>query len=119
MKNEPIEIKTKIVGVTHMDPVNKVNRQEIIHKMVKAGQKLELRLEPDNAYDPDAVAVWLRRKVLLSTSEYHLGYLGRDVASDVSVLIKQGRRITTTVLDVSGGSEGKVTHGVNIVIRAQ
>lgn len=42
MRSEPIEIKTKIVGVTYDDPTNKINRQEVIPKMVKAGQRLEL-----------------------------------------------------------------------------
>lgn len=115
---EKIEIKTKIVGVTFDDPANpSLNRQEIIRKLVKAGQKLDLRPEPDNPVDTEAVAVWLRKRVLLATVEYHLGYLNGRVAHDVGVLFKQGRRPTCTVLDVTGGKGGKVAYGVNVVIR--
>lgn len=118
MKSEPIEIRTKLRGVTHDDLASGVNRQEIIHKLMRPGQRLELRPEPDNAVDPGAVGVWLRKRVLLATAEYHVGYLSHELARDVRVLIAQGRRVTCTVLDITGGSTGKVARGVNVVIRA-
>jgi len=109
------EIKTKIAGVTFDDPTNKgLNRQETIKQMVKAGQRLELRREPDNPHSSDAVAVWLRRRMVVSLW-YHLGYLPGDVARDVARLMDDGAKPDARVLQVTGG--GSRSYGVNIVIR--
>jgi hypothetical protein len=116
MKTEPIEIKTKLRGVTH-ERAGQPHPQEIIRTMLKPGTRLELRPEPDNPVDPGAVAVWYRRKALFSSSEYHLGYLGRDLARDIAILWAQGRRLTCTVLEVTGGRSDAVSLGVNVVIR--
>jgi hypothetical protein len=110
------EIKTKIAGVTYDDPANKgLNRQETIRRMVKAGQRLELRREPDNPHDGNAVAVWLQRRVVLMRMSYHLGYLPGDVARDVARAMDGGAEPDVRVLQVTGG--GSRSLGVNIVIR--
>lgn len=110
------EIKTKIKGVTFDDPTNKgLNRQETIRQMVKAGQKLELRREPENPHSSDAVAVWLRKRVLLVKVGYHLGYLPGEVARDVARAMDEGAKPDVRVLQVTGG--GSKSLGVNVVIR--
>lgn len=112
-----IEINTKISGVTHEDPHNGVNRQLIIEKMVEPGLALELRPEPDNPYDPNAVAVWFHRRVLLAGKDWHLGYLNPSRAKQVLMLLAEGKKLTATVTEVTGGTKEKPDRGVNIVIR--
>lgn len=114
---------TKVAGVSHENP-DGTSRQEIIHKYVRKGQVLELRREPDNEFDKNAVAVWVTAQVkmpkkLFRPQEYEavqcqIGYLGEHVARDASGYLARGNPIRVTVKQVSGG--GAETYGVNIKV---
>lgn len=109
------EIHTKIRGVTFDDPVSGMHRQAIIKSFVRPGTELELRPDPNNPVDPAAVGVWLVRKVMLvSSKEYHLGYLTHELASEMRFKMARGTRVKVTVSNVTGGKDKTV--GVNILL---
>lgn len=109
------EIHTKIRGVTFDDPVSGMHRQAIIKAFVRPGTELELRPDPTNPVDPSAVGVWLVRKVMLvSSKQYHLGYLTHELATEMRSKMAKGVHIKVTVLNVTGGKDKTV--GVNILL---
>lgn len=108
------EIKTKVSGVTFE------HRQAAIKAHGKKGRTLVLVAEPDNPADPAAVAVYLERPRLLGKNQhYHVGYLNGRLAADVQKAWKNGKTVTATVLQITGGSKEKPTMGVNVLIRIE
>lgn len=103
---------TKIAGVTNVDPISGLNRQDIIAKRLHPGQKLQLIPEPDNPVDSGAVAV----HATLSGQTYHLGYLNRKRSQQIKTFIDAGQPVTAIVKEITGGSAEKPTYGVNITI---
>jgi len=61
-----------IVGVTFRNKDGSL-RQEIIQDEVKENDLLTMRREPDNEYDPNAIAIF-------SSSGNQVGYIPRDLA---------------------------------------
>lgn len=53
----------------------------VFHKL-RTGQKLQLKAEPDNKYDPQAVAVYFK--------EYKLGYVPRNANYSISKFLEAG-----------------------------
>lgn len=102
------EIRTKVFGVTHG------NRQDVIKKRVKAGMRLSLVAEPDNPVDPLAIAVYVPAGTFKGAAQ--IGYLSQKLAKDVTQLLADGARLNATVLNVTGGEDGKETRGVNILV---
>ena len=66
-------IDTKTAGVSKENE-DGTSRQYIIRNHVAEGDKLKLKREPDNQYDPNAIQV-------LTESELMIGYLPRNIAS--------------------------------------
>lgn len=85
--------RTKIVGVTYDDC------QQFISELFP-GDDLELRREPDNPSDPNAIAVY---------NEYgdHLGYLKADLARDLAPMLDGMPRckLCGSVIGVTGGKD--------------
>src|SRR5665213_2243761 len=90
---------TKIVGVTFE------GRQDIVGG-VREGAELELRRDPDNAYDPNAIGVWF--------GALQLGFLKREIALRVAPNIDAGERYTAAVTAVTGGGTRSV--GINVYV---
>jgi hypothetical protein len=67
---------TKVAGVSKRNP-DKTSRQKIIKDYVARGHSLDLKREPDNPYDKNAVGVWW-------TDHYQIGYLSSEVAEEIS-----------------------------------
>lgn len=113
-----VEIKTKVVGVNYNDPKSGKSRQEIIKQHIRPGTDLVAKLEPDNAHDPNAIAIYFEKKGLLfGKTQYHLGYLSEELAAELAPLLRKGTVLKIDVLAVSGGTKEKPSRGVNIVIR--
>jgi len=112
-----MEIKTKISGVTHDDPVTGINRQKLIKDHIKPGVKLTPKAEPDNPYDPGAVGLWCRVRIRLMPKDVHIGYIGKTHSAYVAEKLREGKDVTVTVLDVTGGSKDKPSFGVYVVIK--
>jgi single-stranded-DNA-specific exonuclease len=94
------EFFTKVVGVTFE------GRQAIVGGL-REGDVLELIREPENPYDPCAIAVRF--------GALGLGYLRRDIAQHLAPEIDAGRRYTVKIASLTGG--GARSLGVNIVLR--
>jgi single-stranded-DNA-specific exonuclease len=88
---------TKIVGVTFE------GRQDSIAGM-QPGHELELVRQPENAFDPNAIAVHYGR--------LQLGFLKKAIAARVAPNIDAGERYRAEVKHVTGGGTRSV--GVNI-----
>src|ERR1039458_5025224 len=88
---------TKIVGVTFE------GRQDLIAGL-QPGQELELVRQPDNAFDPNAVAVHFGR--------LQLGFVRKPIAARIAPNIDAGERYRAEVRHVTGGGTRSV--GVNI-----
>jgi hypothetical protein len=86
-------------------------RQDAASALV-VGQMLYLVSEPENPFDPNALAIYAdveRTK--------QLGYVMKDLARDLSAQGKLGWKYECVVSDLTGGP--KQTRGVNIKIIAR
>lgn len=97
----PETIRSKIRGVS------KGNRQEYIQS-VFPGDQLDLRREPDNLYDENAIKVFAG-----DYSDDDLGYLSKDLAERLAPILDSYKQLVMAeVIDITG--EYKRTQGVNI-----
>ncbi len=61
-------------------------------ELIKTGDTLELRLQPDNQFDENAVMVmWHDNK---------LGYIPKNLATEVSQKIRSGRQLQATIIEI-------------------
>ena len=88
---------TKVVGVTFE------GRQDLAAGL-EAGAALALIRDPANAYDPNAVGVWL--------GGLQIGFVKRAIAARIAPNIDAGERYSAEVRHVTGGGTRSV--GVNI-----
>ncbi len=98
---EASDFFTKIVGVSFE------RRQEKLVGL-EVGESLELVREPDNAHDPNAIAV--------RYGPIQLGYLRKEIAKRLSPNIDGGERYAAVVGSITGGGADKHV-GVNIHVR--
>ena len=75
---------------------------------LRAGQELEYRRDRYNPYDSNAVGLY-------DAYGNQIGFLSKDVASQVAPKMDAGKRYRITVSQVTGG--GSWTYGVNIHIQ--
>jgi hypothetical protein len=93
---------TKIVGTTFE------GRQDVIASL-KGDETIRLRREPDNQYDPNAVAVDVKLKDWTP-----IGYISKD-NSDISTLLDKGKKVEITLSSITGG--GDKNFGINIEVK--
>lgn len=110
---ERIEIRSKIAGVTHEEPHTGIPRQKIIKRHLRPGTKLTAIPEPDNPYGDNAIGLWVRVK----RKRYHLGYFTSRISEHMADVIAAGAQLDITVKEITGGTRGKDTRGVNIYVR--
>ena len=91
-------IRTKIRGVSHYQKAC---------GMVVGGQPLELKRDPNNAYDSNAISVLTRHGDLL-------GHVSAKLAADLANFMDTGGDVTAVVTETTGGTREKPTLGVNI-----
>jgi len=96
------QFHTKIVGVSFE------GRQDVIAGL-RAGEVLELRRQPDNPHDRNAIAVHY--------GNLQLGYLKKGIAVHVAPLIDGGARYRARVASLTGGQEKH--RGVNIFVERE
>ena len=90
---------TKIVGVSFE------GRQNMVAGL-KPGQELELRRQPDNPVDPNAVAAWF--------GTFHIGFLRKEIARHVAPVMDSGVMYRARIEHVTGG--GNKNYGINVVV---
>ena len=93
---------TKLAGVTFE------GRQDVAAGLV-AGAALELRRQPKNPYDRNAIAAFY--------GELQIGFLNREMAAELAPLVDdEGRRYTASVTEVTGGKNGR-SYGINVRVQ--
>lgn len=92
---------TKLAGVTFE------GRQEIVGR-VDAGMPLRLERQPDNPFDPNAIALFEPRGE-------QIGFLNRRLAGALAPALDAGVVYDVVVTEVTGGEEGR-SLGVNVLV---
>ena len=107
---------SKLAGVTFCNASNGELRQRIIRDLSRQGMLengtclIPLR-EPNNPYDPNAVAV-------CALDGRQLGYLRKEDAAQVAEAMDSGGNCQIMVNGVTGGDAENV-YGVNIIIQIE
>ena len=107
--NSPYEsIPSKVKGVSHTNADGR-SRQQIIREKCRPGMDLVLRREPNNAYDPDAIAVFCDGE--------QVGYVTAEIADTFAEDLDAGAiEMRAVVSEVTGGTAEKTTLGLNIYV---
>ena len=106
--------ETRLAGVTYRNEgANTENRQQIIRDLLgkgllRPGQELELRPEPSNRADPQAVAVY-------APDGRQLGFLPKDKAHEIFAKLSASGGYSCIVTGVNGGGIG-ISYGVSVRI---
>lgn len=95
-----IEYYTKVSGVTYGE------RQSYIASL-RVGDQLSMRRERQNQYDQNAIALY-------DSSDRHLGYVPKDLASKLAPIMDLGERLEAVVMSITGGNG--YSYGLNIKI---
>ena len=82
-------------------------RQDFIKNLVE-GAKVNLIREPENTFDPFAIAVYV--------DTLKIGYLKKELAHHLSKSLDEGIEYTGRVSQVTGGQNEK-NYGVNLFIK--
>ena len=90
---------TKVAGISFED------RQTILND-IAPGDAVTLRLEPDNAYDPNAVAVYFQERLL--------GYLKSGLARHLACSIRSGTSYSAYAQQITGRQHEK--KGLNLCV---
>jgi hypothetical protein len=107
---------SRVAGVSFRN-ADGSSRQGYIRDFCRPGMEIILRREPHNRYDSNAVAVWVKRSVLIIfTSEIQIGYLNAQVAEEIAEYIDDGGMVVGQITEVTGGTRDKRTFGVNILL---
>jgi hypothetical protein len=110
-------IRSKAVGVTFDNP-DGTSRQAIIKRFCDAGMDLEIRPEPDNPHDENALGVWVRKGGHFGSRALQIGYVRSELADELRKTLEQGCEVSARILEVTGGGRGK-NFGVNIELRVE
>jgi len=100
-----VNYHSKIVGTTFE------NRQDILAHL-EGDESLRVRREPENQYDPRAVAV----EVDIKGKWYPVGYIAKDKNKDIAEALDAGRDVEIKISEVTGGDKGK-NLGMNICLK--
>lgn len=100
-----VNYHSKIVGTTFE------NRQDILAHL-EGNESLRARREPENQYDPRAVAV----DADIKGKWYPVGYIAKDKNKDIAEALDAGREVEVKLSEVTGGDKGK-NLGMNICLK--
>lgn len=100
-----VNYHSKIVGTTFE------NRQDILAHL-EGRESLRVRREPENRYDPRAVAV----DVDIKGKWYPVGYIAKDKNKDIAEALDAGREVEIKISEITGGDKGK-NLGMNICLK--
>ena len=100
-----VNYHSKIVGTTFE------NRQDILAHL-EGDESLRVRREPENQYDPRAVAV----DVDIKGKWYPVGYIAKDKNKDIAEALDAGREVEIKISEITGGDKGK-NLGMNICLK--
>ncbi len=92
---------TKLAGVSFE------GRQDVVARL-ETGSTLRVVRQPDNAFDPNAIA-------LLDPTGAQVGFFNRRLAAALAPVVDGGVAFEVTVTEVTGG-EGESSRGVNVLV---
>jgi len=101
----------KIVGVSFENEEYGINRQEVISKL-SGSEKIYLKRESNNRFDPNAVAVVLKKE----PKDFRLGYLKAELAAIISEMWGDYKFIARIKEIKMGDLEEGIPWGVRIEI---
>ena len=105
------EIFTKIVGVSFQNG-NGSDRQAALASLLSETLPLTLTMkpEPDNQYDPYAIAI-------LTPSGVQLGYIRKNLSFSIAKMIEYGYHVKVELLTLTGTEDFSHHYGANIRIQ--
>lgn len=106
---------SKVSGVEFENP-DQSSRQQLIKAHCKPGMSLVLIREPKNQYDKNAVAAWIVVPGSNPPQLVQVGYLTKNVVSDLASHLDRGGAAWAFINHLTGGTENTPTLGVNIKI---
>ena len=92
---------TKVVGITF-------EGRQAVAEGICEGDELLLERQPDNAFDPNAIA-------LIAPDGSQVGFLRRQIAAALAPRIDDGVEYEACVLQVTGGEDGR-SLGINVQV---
>lgn len=98
---------SKVSGVSHSNDDGS-DRQWIIKKYCKPGMPLILQYEPENKFDPNAIAIYIEA----AGKKAQIGYVPSGTARDLRI-----ENYNVTVANITGGTRDQKTLGVNILFQ--
>ena len=112
---KPKQIHSKVRGVDQRN-TDGSERQKYIRTHCKAGRPLVLRREPANAYDANAIGVWVSANGWFRAKMVQIGYIGTELAAELAPVMDGGGGVEARVASVTGGTRTRPTLGVNIEV---
>lgn len=109
---------TKAVGVTFDQRQYALQTIERLEKINKDSVEITLRREPDNEYDPNAVAIFAKYNdpTFLMEVESHIGYIKKDLSEILSPEMAANPDYEYIVTDYNTTGGFKKTRGINLQI---
>lgn len=106
----------KLAGVSFNAP-DGTDRQKVISKYVKVGQKVFLVCETDNPHDENAIGAWIVHKGFWKNKKFHIGYIPSHLSQRLSGEIQGGKTVQAKVKAKYGGHLDEAL-GVLIEVKA-
>lgn len=121
LEDAVFELKVRISGVSFKNS-RKVSRQDLLGTLyddfwtegLEDEIEVELRPEPDNPHDPDAVAVWVTAP---EEAAGQVGYVPADQAAFVGEVLEDGRLTSVEVCELGTGSGARVWGKLRLKVR--
>lgn len=111
------KVRSKIAGVTHKNDDGTL-RQDLIKKFVWDGKRLVLEPDPNNKFSKNATKIMVETPNGLQQIGFvKAGDTPPPLDEQVADALREMRKVTCYVLNVTGGSAGKETLGVNVEFR--
>ncbi len=95
--------KTRVVGVTYE------GRQDVLKEINEMVDHLIARREPDNPYDPNAIAIYVIKH---NGTERSIGYINRGLAQQLSPHIDAGKDLIIHDYFLTGSASDGMNMGV-------
>ncbi len=113
-KKKKFVFETKVVGVTFAK-----DAQKILSFLSKVRDRddyiIELKREPENTYDSNAIGVWVKK--LSKGNTVRIGYINRHLAKILAKLLDMGIGVRVTRYSLVGGGDLNYGIDINYVLR--
>lgn len=106
----------QVAGVTALNP-DGVRRHDAIALYCRAGQSVNLRREPHNRHDPDAIGIWIAYTAWwFFARDVQIGYVPAEHSHELAHHLDAGNYIDASILKLVGGTPDKPSRGVTVKV---